>query len=508
MQETSGFGLTDTIDSSIVKLIYVGSGGTADCFRVNRHGKWMLMKRLKPEYASNERYRLALLKEYEIGIRIDHPNIVRYQYIADSTEEPYILQDYIDGLTLDKFIKQNPDYFHKPFHRRRFLNELLSAVACLHAHQVVHLDLNPSNIIITTQGQSVKLIDLGMAFNDAFISTYGGTKGYQAPEMTSPNGEKPTLSADIYSIGCIMKFIGCRNKSVIRRCLSNNAQSRYQTVNELQQALKPQIRRWAWFLAAVILMVAIIIISISSWHKDNVGIYSTSQSTEAASTHGKSSVSDETATSHKKRTERNKRIATTSNQYNAAMSEIRNSLNKEKQRIYSVIDEKLAKPNLNERNLYDKCRNILIVNCRELRAIEKNLYEEKGFPKVLTSYADSVNRVYFARIEKINQQLQEENDTQEAAGKAKQQQLYDHIVSIIDKAYKPILQMIASPPTDKRKFYKRFIELKDKANSTYAAALQQGYKRYGVTLSEKQMQQLTEKISGIEEMFYTKYNEK
>lgn len=501
MKETSGFGLTDTVDSCIAQPIYVGSGGTADCFRVNRHGKWLLMKRLKPEFASNERCRQALLKEFEIGISIDHPNIVRYQYVADSAEELYILQDYVDGLTLDKFVEQHPDYFHQTSHRKRFLDELLSAVACLHAHQVLHLDLNPSNIIITTQGQSVKLIDLGMALSDAFTSTYGGTKGYQAPETTSTNGEKPTASADIYSIGCIMKFIGSPRKSVIRRCLNTDARLRYQTVDELQHAINGRNRRWTVLLAIAVVLVAVFVLLLISRQKNNEKINIVPQLVATTTANDKPSVSNNTSTLHKERAENN-------NRYVAAMSEIRNSLNREKQRIYSSIDKKLAKPDLSERNLYDNSRNILITNSRELRAIERRLYDEKNVAMVTTPFADSVYNAYFTRLEQLNKALHEKDDEREATAKAQQQKLYDHIVGIIDDVYAPILQLVATPPNDKADFYKQFIALKEKANKAYAAALEQGYKQYGVTLSEKQNQQIGEKINQIEEKFYTKYNEK
>ena len=53
-------------------------GATCDTFRVKLYGKLHFLKRLKSEYAGDIRYQEALLKEFETGYRLEHPNLVRY----------------------------------------------------------------------------------------------------------------------------------------------------------------------------------------------------------------------------------------------------------------------------------------------------------------------------------------------------------------------------------------------------------------------------------------------
>lgn len=231
---------------------YICSGRYADCYRVNIHGKWLFVKVLKREYADNDKCRHAFSKEQELGMMIDHPNIVRYQLVADDNA---IWQDYVDGLSLDRFIEKNPKYFNRKDNRRKFVSELLSAVSYLHAHHVIHLDLKPQNIIITTQGNNVKLVDLGMAFHDTFTSTFGGTEGYSAPEIINGEEVKPTFAADIYSIGRLMELVGVKQRGIIKQCTMEKAADRYQSVDGIATALRRQRHKSHIFLSAAIAVI-------------------------------------------------------------------------------------------------------------------------------------------------------------------------------------------------------------------------------------------------------------
>ena len=198
----------DTSEFSDVQLSFPDAellpfgGSTCDCYRVKLYGKLHFMKRLKPEFRTDPRYVAALQKEFETGFRLDHPHLVLYVSKGDD----YLLTEYVDGMTLRTFVAENPDYFKSVQNTYRFLNQLLDVVGYLHQHQVVHLDLKPSNILITRIGQEVKLADLGFCYTDTYTDTMGRTDKYAAPEQLA-GVSKVDVTTDIYAIGKILETL-------------------------------------------------------------------------------------------------------------------------------------------------------------------------------------------------------------------------------------------------------------------------------------------------------------
>lgn len=182
------------------ELLPVG-GSTCDCYRVKLYGKLHFMKRLKPEFRTDPRYVSALQKEFETGYRLDHPHLVRYVSKGDD----YLMTEYVDGLTLGAFVEENPAYFKSVQNANHFLSQLLEVVGYLHQHQIVHLDLKPSNILITRIGHDVKLADLGYCYTDTYTDTMGRTDKYAAPEQI--HGEQVDARTDIYAIGKLMESL-------------------------------------------------------------------------------------------------------------------------------------------------------------------------------------------------------------------------------------------------------------------------------------------------------------
>ena len=160
--DLSQFSQNQEIDIDAERLI--ASGGTSLCYCVKLYGKLHFLKRLKPEFRSNPRYVAAMRKEFETGYNLNHPHLVRYVACGDD----YLLTEWIDGVTLKDFTEQNPKFFKSHDNVQRLVGELLDVVDYLHTHQVVHLDLKPSNILITRVGNEVKLTDLGFCYTDTF----------------------------------------------------------------------------------------------------------------------------------------------------------------------------------------------------------------------------------------------------------------------------------------------------------------------------------------------------
>ena len=236
-------------------------GATCDTFRVKLYGKLHFLKRLKAEYAGDIRYQEALRKEFEMGYRLEHPNMVRYL----SLDHDGILMEYVDGETLSHRLATNPDYFKNRKHTDKFVRQLLDALGYLHSHQVLHLDLKPDNILLTRINDDVKLIDLGCCYTDSFPDTTGRTNAFAAPEQQA--GETVDVRTDIYAFGKVLGLLPSSNiyNKVIARCTAENPEDRYQSVGEILHDInckRPFLRYVAAFIALVaVLAVCLVFIT-------------------------------------------------------------------------------------------------------------------------------------------------------------------------------------------------------------------------------------------------------
>ncbi len=231
------------------------NGATCDTFRVKLYGKLHFLKRLKPAFVNVIRYQEAFRKEFETGYRLEHPNIVRYVSLSDEG----ILMEYVDGETLKQRIDSHPEYFNKK-NTEKLLRQLLDAVAYLHAHQVLHLDLKPDNIMLTLIGNDVKLVDLGFCYTDTFVDTQGRTDHFAAPEqLTSDNVDERT---DIYALGRIIEQLPEHNiyNKVIARCTANDKHDRFQSIDELSRTLKKRSSFIRYFLFLLLLAASILLV--------------------------------------------------------------------------------------------------------------------------------------------------------------------------------------------------------------------------------------------------------
>lgn len=217
----------------------------ARLFRVSRSGRYFVIKTTKDNTA---RQRELLRREYELSLGCEHSHIVNilfYEY--DTPVGEGIVMQYVDGCTLRQFLAANP----KTDEKHRLFAELLSAVSCLHKRAVVHNDLKPENILITNNGHSLKLIDFGLAGDDAhyILKTPGYTHSYASPELSSGSAAVDVRS-DIYSLGVIMKEM-FGSSSIAKRCMANQPSKRYANVEALQKALSNRSRS-RYILPAII----------------------------------------------------------------------------------------------------------------------------------------------------------------------------------------------------------------------------------------------------------------
>lgn len=215
-------------------------GGFNRLFKAKREGKFFIFKALKVEYRDNPRYESLLRKEFEIGFSLDSVHIAR-TYSFDTMEEcgNVIVQEWVDGRTLSDYIGERRHSFAE---LKRVILQLCDALGYAHSKQVIHRDIKPQNILITYNGDNVKLIDFGLSDTDfhSELKEPAGSRRYASPELLS--GEKIDNRSDIYSLGVVIDqmFGGKQPRKIFRitkKCCKYNRDDRYKNCQELSAEL-------------------------------------------------------------------------------------------------------------------------------------------------------------------------------------------------------------------------------------------------------------------------------
>lgn len=156
-----------SLDRNYELLDEIPSSGFNRLILAERYGKQFLLKGLKPEYLTQSQYVALLQKEFEIALTLSHPNIARiYSFEEIPQIGPCIVMEYVDGRPLDKFLQENPSIKM----RQRAIRQMLDAMAYYHSLQVVHRDLKPSNILVTHNGNNIRIIDFGCSDSDQYLA--------------------------------------------------------------------------------------------------------------------------------------------------------------------------------------------------------------------------------------------------------------------------------------------------------------------------------------------------
>lgn len=234
-----------------------------DTYLVRMYGKLHFAKKLKMPYATMPMYRAAFAKEFETGYRLEHPALPQYFSLDDKGDEPFIIEEYIEGNTLTAFVNDNPNYFKTRKHADTFIDELLSVIGYLHQHDIIYLDLKPDNIIVSSIGHQLRLVDLGGCWTCCFDNTTARTPSFAAPEQLK-DGYQASTCTDIFLIGRTLQYINVPHiyNKVVKQCLQEKPTDRYSSVEELLAAVWQTRRRGTIRILSWTLPLATIIISL------------------------------------------------------------------------------------------------------------------------------------------------------------------------------------------------------------------------------------------------------
>lgn len=260
---TSGFIPPSTVEVSteFTDTTVLDTKGFNLLIRAKRYGRWWMLKGLKEEYRNQTIYRLLLNKEYNLMAQLSSPNVVTVNSIEEvSGFGLCIVMEWIDGVKLSTWLEDGNRNLKQ---RRRVAQQIIDGLAYIHSRQIVHRDLKPSNIMITSNGEMVKLIDFGLGDADSYaiLKQPAGTDGYVSTEQQSRG--KPDIRNDIYSLGKVLACLrlGLFTKPVIKRCLCT-INKRYQCAEDVNNALRKSYRiHYYASMAGLILILSASIIT-------------------------------------------------------------------------------------------------------------------------------------------------------------------------------------------------------------------------------------------------------
>ncbi len=182
----------------VVRELGRGGAGTVHLARERASGTLVAIKTLLPEHARDPATRERFLREGRVRVR--HPNLVLVHEAVAEEDRLHIVMELMTGGSAEDLLRRGPLSISQV---ARIGVAVASGLGALHAAGVIHRDVKPANILLTSDGQA-KVGDLGIAKQggDNLTGTGQGmgTPTYCAPEQVM-DAKRATAAADLYSLG-------------------------------------------------------------------------------------------------------------------------------------------------------------------------------------------------------------------------------------------------------------------------------------------------------------------
>lgn len=226
--------------------------------KAKRYGRWWLLKGLRQELACESVYSQMLRKELEVVMKLQHPCIptaIGLEHVENIGE--CIVMEYVDGVTLTEWLSEK----HERKVCRRIAMKLVEVVAYIHMNGVVHRDLKPDNILIARNGETVHVIDFGLADTDshAVLKQPAGTLRYMSPEQATT--AVADVRNDIYSLGIIFNKMNLGYSSIVNKCL-RPIDNRYQNIDALLDDMRLNNRKLRWYAYIILVCIVMVLLAV------------------------------------------------------------------------------------------------------------------------------------------------------------------------------------------------------------------------------------------------------
>jgi formylglycine-generating enzyme required for sulfatase activity/dienelactone hydrolase len=193
----------------------LGQGGMGTVYRARDTvlGRVVAIKVLSAETANDPELGPRILREAKAASRLNHPNIVTVHELAKSGDTEFIVMELVDGAPLSTQIAAGGLSIDRVV---GWSKQVAEALAAAHEAGLVHRDIKPGNVMVTSGGH-VKVLDFGLARHlpaspaaettpatAEFMTRQGvaGTVGYMAPEQIE--GQPADARSDVFALGVVM----------------------------------------------------------------------------------------------------------------------------------------------------------------------------------------------------------------------------------------------------------------------------------------------------------------
>jgi hypothetical protein len=184
----------------------LGVGGMGHVYRVRNiiSNRTEAMKVLLPDLTAEPDLATRFISEIRTLASFDHPNIAQLHTALIAENQLIMMMEYVEGYTLEQIAKQRTMPVGEV---AGYVSQALSALGYAHERGVVHRDVKPANLMVTSHG-IVKLMDFGIAKsrvennNHTRPGTTMGSLYYMSPEQV--RGDTVDARSDIYSVGIVL----------------------------------------------------------------------------------------------------------------------------------------------------------------------------------------------------------------------------------------------------------------------------------------------------------------
>ena len=190
----------------------IGEGAMADVWRAYDPGidRVLAIKLLKPEFRASAHSTARFIREAKAAGALAHPSIVTIYDVGEADGYPYIAMELLDGRSLDQVLASDGRMSIEQ--TLAIGTQLASALSYAHLSGIVHRDIKPSNIMLGRDGETIKILDFGIArvadIRDAEanlktqVGQILGTPRYMSPEQAL--GQELDGRSDLFSVGAVL----------------------------------------------------------------------------------------------------------------------------------------------------------------------------------------------------------------------------------------------------------------------------------------------------------------